>query len=930
MNKLLTKIVGVALGATMAVGVGVAAVKASDGGMQRANAAEAVAYTLDGTKTATGNNYSSATTLTQDGVEWDVVGNTEQNPWRIGGKSISKVDRTVQSNGVVSTNNITKVVLTTGASSGAITVNSLSLLVGTSAGGSQTSTVSGTYTASSSITFNRPSEADWSSKYFTFVFNVTVSGTSNKYVSFANAKFYYDASGPVTYTVTYDGNGNTSGDVPTDGTSYTSGQQVTVLGNTGNLAKEDYEFAGWNTAADGSGTSYVAGGQFTIQANTTLYAKWAFVDPVGYDYLNRAFTGVSGNSYVEWSDKVGSSGAIYAGKSGGDKDSIQLRSKDSDCGLITTGSGGLAEKVILVWQGDTAEGRTINVYGKNTPYSAASDLYSEANQGTLIGTIVKGTSTELSIADDYRYIGLRSSSDALYLTSIKIKWSEAPLEPAVTLDKSEISMKVTDTEGVVVTATVQDVASPTYSWSANNSNVTLENTSTRAVTIKPNTETDATSEVTVTVGGVTPVLTATVSVTILTLGPGDTPELAYTIQQAKAAIDAETGVTGVYAKGYVSQVDEVSIDHGNATYWISNTGSTESAQLEVYRGKYLDGANFTSEDQIQVGDFVIVYGDLIKYNDTYEFAQGNRLYSISRPAPAGETVTWSRSGSVNTLTSGYSMRLENYSNGTDYYQDKGSGVGLDIGFEKSTAMWTTDCPTTRSLTVTIGGGSTKDPLDYNVYAYFLDENHDLITASETLVTSKVTSKNGSDFTVTMPSTNNVYGLAITHEKESGFNVRAYGISFTYGNEQTAVEKYISDFFDLMSTGDHAACKADGSSRLEDLQIAWAILALRFTTDLTAEERSQFTGGTASESGTDLQKVLALYDYVATKYNTRLQSEDCTAYNFMSRSITPATNSINPINKVNNTVAIVVVVTISLVSVSALGAYFLLRKKKEER
>ena len=134
----------------------------------------------------------------------------------------------------------------------------------------------------------------------------------------------------------------------------------------------------------------------------------------------------------------------------------------------------------------------------------------------------------------------------------------------------------------------------------------------------------------------------------------------------------------------------------------------------------------------------------------------------------------------------------------------------------------------------------------------------------------------------------------------------------------------------MSTGDNAACKADGSSRLEDLQIAWAILASRFTTDLTSEERTQFTGGTASESGTDLQKVLALYDYVATKYNTRLQSEDCAAYNFMSRSITPATNSINPINKVNNTVAIVVVVTISLVSVSALGAYFLLRKKKEER
>jgi uncharacterized repeat protein (TIGR02543 family) len=77
-----------------------------------------------------------------------------------------------------------------------------------------------------------------------------------------------------TYTVTYLGNTNTGGAAPTDGSSpYNSGSSVSILGvNT--LAKSGYQFAGWNTASDGSGTNYVGGDTFNITQNTTLYANW--------------------------------------------------------------------------------------------------------------------------------------------------------------------------------------------------------------------------------------------------------------------------------------------------------------------------------------------------------------------------------------------------------------------------------------------------------------------------------------------------------------------------------------------------------------------------------------------------------------------------------------------------------------------------------
>ncbi|MCU6711948.1 InlB B-repeat-containing protein [Paenibacillus sp. J5C_2022] len=76
------------------------------------------------------------------------------------------------------------------------------------------------------------------------------------------------------YTVSYDGNGNDGGIAPAD-VNGDYGSTVTVTGNTGNLVKTGYTFAGWNTEADGSGTSYTPGDAFMMGAgNVTLYAQW--------------------------------------------------------------------------------------------------------------------------------------------------------------------------------------------------------------------------------------------------------------------------------------------------------------------------------------------------------------------------------------------------------------------------------------------------------------------------------------------------------------------------------------------------------------------------------------------------------------------------------------------------------------------------------
>ena len=162
----------------------------------------------------------------------------------------------------------------------------------------------------------------------------------------------------------------------------------------------------------------------------TVKVKQAAKIPEGMtvDDLTLSTTGIKSNAgYSEWSGKTATSSAVYAGNSAGGNNSIQMRSDNDNSGIVTTTSGGYAKKVVVTWNSNTGDARTLNIYGKNTAYTAATDLYDTAKQGTLLGTIKKGTSTEFVIPGNYQYIGLRSASGAMYITEIQITWSSSPI-----------------------------------------------------------------------------------------------------------------------------------------------------------------------------------------------------------------------------------------------------------------------------------------------------------------------------------------------------------------------------------------------------------------------------------------------------------------------------------------------------------------------
>ena len=225
-----------------------------------------------------------------------------------------------------------------------------------------------------------------------------------------------------THTATFSVNGVTTSD------DYQEGKDIVFPADPNDMCGK--VFMGW--AANAIDGTTDAAPSFVTEAtmgtaDVTYYAVFAKRTPgesvTTTDVLDNATTGVSGTNYTPWSDKTATSSAVYAGNSAGSNTTIQLRSSNNNSGIVTTASGGSRiQKVTVNWNSDTQEGRTLDIYGKNTAYSAVTDLYDIAERGTKLGSIVYGTSTKLTITGDYTYIGLRSNNGAMFLNTITIDW----------------------------------------------------------------------------------------------------------------------------------------------------------------------------------------------------------------------------------------------------------------------------------------------------------------------------------------------------------------------------------------------------------------------------------------------------------------------------------------------------------------------------
>lgn len=319
-------------------------------------------------------------------------------------------------------------------------------------------------------------------------FNTTITATSG--TASATFNIYGEAKAIHTVNIATMTNGSVTAS-PTSGIQGTN-IDLTITPDAG-YALETL------TVVDGDNNELtVTNNRFQMpDSDVTVSATFVEPAPTTTDVLNYSFIGVTSSSYTSWEDKTGISGAVYAGQSaGGDSNSgacIQLRSNNSNSGIISTTSAGKVKKVTVTWNSATASSRTLNVYGKNTAYSKATDLYASSTQGTLLGTIVNGTSTELTITGDYAYFGLRSASGAMYLDEIDIDWETSGTPTCAAPTFSPAAGTYFETQNVTITSATEgatiyytlDGNDPTTSSSVYSSALNISETTTvKAMAVK--------------------------------------------------------------------------------------------------------------------------------------------------------------------------------------------------------------------------------------------------------------------------------------------------------------------------------------------------------------------------------------------------------------------------------------------------------------
>lgn len=194
------------------------------------------------------------------------------------------------------------------------------------------------------------------------------------------------------------------------------------------------------------------------------------------DELTATILNVSTNGYKKFATKTLSSGASYDGAAyvgtGKSQKGIQIRTKVDKglyTGIITSASSGTIKSITINFNSSNAQ--SLEIYGKNTAYTTAKDLFGSA-AGELIKN-VPNSKTAVTITPNkaYKFIGFKSNDGTNYIDKITIVWEKAATTPATTTTFGAYSGKTfTFTNG-----TLEGFTTPTATAKKSDDNTDLSN-----------------------------------------------------------------------------------------------------------------------------------------------------------------------------------------------------------------------------------------------------------------------------------------------------------------------------------------------------------------------------------------------------------------------------------------------------------------------
>lgn len=209
---------------------------------------------------------------------------------------------------------------------------------------------------------------------------------------------------------------------------------------------------------------------------TIVCTVGGYAQETATDELTATILNVSTNGYKKFATKTLSSGASYDGAAyvgtGKSQKGIQIRTKVDKglyTGIITSASGGTIKSITINFNSSNAQ--SLEIYGKNTAYTTAKDLFGSA-AGELIKN-VPNSKTAVTITPNkaYKFIGFKSNDGTNYIDKITIVWEKAATTPATTTTFGANSGKTfTFTNG-----TLEGFTTPTATATKSDDNTDLSN-----------------------------------------------------------------------------------------------------------------------------------------------------------------------------------------------------------------------------------------------------------------------------------------------------------------------------------------------------------------------------------------------------------------------------------------------------------------------
>lgn len=580
-----------------------------------------------------------------------------------------------------------------------------------------------------------------------------------------------------------------------------------------------------------------------------------------------------------------------------------------------------------------------------------------ANVGSYSHPSAAGTGTWSGSANEIVFT--LGSSGQLQLNTFSVTYETGG--SSATLESIEVTGAMTktayttleswDPSGLVVTAHYDDSSSKTVTGSAE-------------WTYSPAAPADGVTSVVATAsyGGKTDSSSAqSVSVTVAHAGTSEDP---FTVPEALAKANeigavGNTGQGPWVTKGIISRVTSApAATYWNATYYISEDG-TQSNELQVYRGFYLDNAKFDAETALlmKAGMIVTVTGNL---TGSYgcEYCQGNYLLSIEEPAAGDVDVTFEPAstsfeiGATGTFTASSETSGVTYEWSVDHSDvlsvnsSTGAYEALALGVARVT------------VTASAGGKEGSAHVDFVVNGsagtYYTVANANTIASGVTsgqttayyiyvegyVKEFATSSKDGNPrafdimtldetasimvYTNVNPYADFINGLSLGDRIVVKGKIQNYNGTYEIVEPEKVGSNASAITFALgfISQTDAVCEDYDGvSSNKDALEAIWEGLYTSYNA-LYDNQKSILMGAERDEGGTHVEQAVARYDYLVGKYGLDNFITGRTPVSF------PAGAYLNSYeNNLDSSSSITIIVIVAVASMTLLGVTLVIRKRK---